>query len=359
MQPDPPSNARKSSSVRARSARFLAMVALMSGNIITAPFDWAHADENGLSFWLPGFFGSLLAAPLQPGWSLTSMYYHTNVAANGSAAVSRQITIGQFNPTVNVSINEHVHGEADIEFLIPSYAFATPVLGGQAAVALVAGYGRNQTSLNATFFATPIPITRTFASSDTVFGLTDLIPQASLRWNSGVNNYMLYATGDKPIGAYDPIDLANLGIGHGALDGGFGYTYFDPKKGHEFSLVSGFTGNFTNMHTGYTNGIDWHTDWAASQFVTKQLQLGVVGYFYQQVTPDQGAAPILGNFESRVIGVGPQIGYIFPLGRWQGYLNLKGYGEFAAQNRPPGWNTWLTFSLSPAPSASAAPIITK
>ena len=68
----------------------------------------------------------MLAAPLQPGWSLTSMYYHTNVAANGSAAVSRQITIGQFNPTVNVSINEHVHGEADIEFLIPSYAFATP-----------------------------------------------------------------------------------------------------------------------------------------------------------------------------------------------------------------------------------------
>ena len=33
--------------------------------------------------------------------------------------------------------------------------------------------------------------------------------------------------------------------------------------------------------------------------------------------------------------------------RLQGYLNLKGYGEFAAENRPAGWNTRLTFSISP------------
>jgi hypothetical protein len=46
----------------------------------------------------------------------------------------------------------------------------------------------------------------------------------------------------------------------------------------------------------------------------------------------------------------------------QGYLNLKGYGEFDNANRPDGWNIWLTFTLSPAPpsaSASAPAIITK
>ena len=32
----------------------------------------------------------------------------------------------------------------------------------------------------------------------------------------------------------------------------------------------------------------------------------------------------------------------------QGYLNLKGYGEFDAANRPSGWNTWLTFEISEA-----------
>jgi hypothetical protein len=45
----------------------------------------------------------------------------------------------------------------------------------------------------------------------------------------------------------------------------------------------------------------------------------------------------------------------------QGYVNFKGYGEFAHDNRPDGWNLWLNFTLSPAPpsSTSAPPIITK
>jgi hypothetical protein len=32
----------------------------------------------------------------------------------------------------------------------------------------------------------------------------------------------------------------------------------------------------------------------------------------------------------------------------QGYLNLKSYWEFANQNRPDGWNAWVTFVISPA-----------
>jgi hypothetical protein len=31
----------------------------------------------------------------------------------------------------------------------------------------------------------------------------------------------------------------------------------------------------------------------------------------------------------------------------QGSLNLRGYWEFAAQNRSSGWNTWLVFSIAP------------
>jgi hypothetical protein len=50
---------------------------------------------------------------------------------------------------------------------------------------------------------------------------------------------MTYLTGDIPVGFYNSSNLANVGIGHGALDGGVGYTYFDPKTGHEFSVVSG------------------------------------------------------------------------------------------------------------------------
>ena len=37
----------------------------------------------------------------------------------------------------------------------------------------------------------------------------------------------------------------------------------------------------------------------------------------------------------------------------QGYLNFKGYKEFAAENRPDGWNAWVTFVISPAAPAAA------
>ena len=194
--------------------------------------------------------------------------------------------------------------------------------------------------------------TRQGQLSDARDGFSDLYPQASLRWNSGVNSWMVYAMGDMPVGTYDSSRLANLGIGHGAIDAGAGYTYFDPKTGHEFSVVTGLTYNFVNPSTDYQNGIDWHVDWGASQFLTKTVQIGAVGYFYQQLTADRGAAPFLGENLGRVAGIGPQIGFIFPAGSMQGYLNLKSYWEFAAENRASGWNAWVTLAFSPTPPAS-------
>jgi len=99
-----------------------------------------------------------------------------------------------------------------------------------------------------------------------------------------------------------------------------------------------------------------HLDLGASQFLTKQLQVGIVGYWYNQLSCDSGSGDRVGCFESRVAGIGPQIGYIIPISKeWQGYINLKGYKEFAAENRPDGWNAWLTFVISPATPGEAPP----
>ncbi len=343
---------------------FRLATALFAFAAIASSTNISLADEGGISFWIPGFFGSLAAAPQQPGWSLASIYYHTDVSASGNAAVAREITIGQFNPKLNASVNANVHGVADLGFVIPTYVFATPFLGGQASASLLMAYGNNDTSLNATATGTigPIPFTKSIALQQDTMGFADLVPQFAVRWNAGVNNYMAYLTGDVPVGKYSSSNLANIGLGHGAIDGGVGYTYFDPKTGHEFSAVFGLTGNFRNQSTGYTSGIDSHLDWGASQFLSKQVQVGLVGYFYEQLTPDSGCAPVLCPFKSRVIGIGPQIGYIFPVAGMQGYVNLKGYGEFDHDNRPDGWNLWLTFVLSSAPPTAEPappPILTK
>jgi hypothetical protein len=323
----------------------------------------SKADEGGVSFWLPGLFGSLAAVPQQAGWSLTTIYYHDRVSADADVARAREITVGRIPVNLNVNLSADLNSRIDLAVVNPTYVFATPVLGGQLAIGLMGIYGRVSTDLAATLSGTigtpfgTFPFSRFDSISDSVTGFGDLYPQIFLRWNAGVHNYMTYITGDIPVGAYDSTRLSNIGIGHGAVDGGVGYTYFNPKTGHEFSGVLGFTYNTTNRSTQYQNGVDMHFDWGASQFLTKQFQIGLVGYVYNEIGCDSGAGDRVGCFQSRVIGVGPQVGFIIPVSTTtQAYLNFKGYKEFDHANRPDGWNAWVTLVLSPAekaPSASA------
>jgi len=341
--------------------------------IIASASGWtpgtARADEGGVSFWIPGFFGSLAAVPTQPGFALETIAYNTNVNADADVARAREFEIGRLNPTLTLTAAASLHNDTGLELFIPSYTFATPVLGGLITAGTIVGVGAGHTSLNATVTASvpPFSVTRADSLDVSAAGNSDVIPLVLWRWHSGVNNFMLYGAGDIPVGVYSSTSLANLGIGHGAADGGFGYTYFDEKKGHEFSAVAGFTYNLINTSTNYQNGVDFHLDWSASQFLTKQWQVGLVGYLYNQVSADSGSGDHVGSFESRVIGIGPQIGYTFPLGKldglgeMQGYLNLKAYGEFDARDRPSGYNVWLTFAFSPAAKTppSTKPMYTK
>jgi hypothetical protein len=338
-----------------------ASLALALGATLSLPAI-CYADEDGISFWLPGIFGSLAAVPQQPGFTFTVSNYFDSVSARGSVAAARQVTIGRFSSSVNVSLNATVTSKIDVAIPYLNYVFTTPVLGGQFAFGMFGIVGNNSTALDGTLTLAsgPFVITRQGSISQTAFSAGDLYPVASLRWNSGVNNWMVYGTGDIPVGDYNPSNLANFGIGHGAAEGGGGYTYFDQKAGHEFSAVTGFTYNLINPRTNYQNGIDWHLDWGASQWLSKTFFIGAVGYFYEQLSPDRGCIPQLCPFESGVIGVGPQIGVIVPAGQIQAYLNLKAYGEFAAHDRPSGYNVWLTLSLSPsAPTNPKSAMLTK
>ena len=311
----------------------------------------ALADQGGVSFWVPGFFGSLAAVPQQPGFNAAAIYYHTSVNAGGEVAAAKQIEVGRVRPNLNVNLNVDLSARADIGFIVPGYVFDTKVFGGQFAVAMLIGYGKQTTTLDGTLSASLGPLSATRQGSITEFatGLADLIPLASLRWNSGVHNLMIYGTTNLRVGTYESTRLANLGLGFNSWDGGIGYTYFDPTKGLEFSATGGVTFNNWNHDTNYKNGIDFHVDFGAAKFLSKQFLVGAVGYIYTQFDADTGSAPILGEVKSRVFGIGPQIGYIFQAAPGvQGYLNLKGYYEFDARDRPEGWNVWATLAFSPA-----------
>jgi len=296
----------------------------------------AVADEAGVSFWLPGQYGSFSAVPSDPGWSFESTYYHA------SAEASRGISFERGG-----AIQAGMKSPSDFFMFTPTYAFATPIFGAQAAFGTTILYGKNATSVSATLTG-PGGNTLSGSKSDEVLAFGDIYPTATLKWNKDVHNFMVYATTGIPVGAYQLNRLSALGLGHWAVDGGVGYTYLNEKAGIEASVVFGLTYNFINPYTQYQSGTDAHLDWALSPILTDKFHIGAVGYFYNQITGDSGVGAKLGSFESRVAGIGPQIGFFIPFFDREAYLNLRAYSEFDAKNRLEGWNAFVTFSVEAA-----------
>jgi hypothetical protein len=297
----------------------------------------AHADQGGVSFWVPGIYASMAAVPPDPGFSMPSTFYFYS----GKAGGSDEFGIGGL-------IAGKVEAKGiEAVFLAPTWVPETPVANGRLALTMMGVVANNEVEARVDFDRLPISLQRT----DDTFGVGDLYPMASISWNSGVNNYKLYATGDIPVGDYDPRRLANIGIGHAAIDGGGAYTYFNPETGHELSATLGFTYNFENDESqDYKNGIDMHLDWGASQWLSKTTMIGVAGYLYYQLTDDtyptdtplgQIRERFLGGFRSKVASVGPQFAHVFEVGGVPVYTTVRGYFEFWAENRLQGESVFL------------------
>lgn len=320
--------------------------------IIALASQAALADEGGASFWLEGSYASFAAVPSTPGWQITAELYYAGTRDSGAAAEERAIrTEGGGTQLVNANVSKNLNSFLQTMTITPAYAFATPVFGAQLVVEVAALVGQNGVGLMETLVTQggPNPVTVQENRYNAVTSFGDLAPQVSLLWSRGVDNFIVYATGNIPVGYFNPQSTANIGIGHGAIDAGGGYTYYNQKTGLEFSFVTGVTYNLIDPLTNYTNGVDWHLDWGASVSPSPSAYVGVAGYAYNQFTPDIGSPPALGPIRSRVIGIGPQFGFNVPVGSgMQADVSLRAYGEFAAQDRPAGWDAWLTLSLSPA-----------
>jgi hypothetical protein len=292
----------------------------------------ARADEGGASVWLPGQFASFASVPGDPGFSLEALFYARQASATAGASFSRGGSLlAGYNTTEQYL------------YLTPSYTFADPVLNGQLWLGVTFSAGRADTSVWGVLTG-PRGNAFSAGNSDTAAGFSDIYPMASLKWQAGANNVMAYIMGSAPVGAYDPNRLAGVGVGHWAIDFGMGYTYM-PEMPFEFSVTAGLTYNFINPTTQYQSGLDAHIDVGTSWSFSDAFYAGAAGYFFKQVSPDTPGSLVLGDFRSQVVGVGPQLGWSLQIGRLATEFNVRGYKEFAAQNRPEGWNVYFTVSL--------------
>ena len=288
------------------------------------------ADEGGVPFWMSGQYASMAAVPMATGWSLVAIPY----VYSGKADKSKTFQHG-------TSINAGLSARESLVLMQLGYVAEEKILGGQPYLGVGWGPGANTTSASVSVVNPSTQLNR----SNTSNGSTDIYPLASLTWNQGNNNFKTYVTGDIPLGTYSPTSLAAIGIGHAAIDAGGGYTYLNNTTGLEFSGVLGATYNWMNTQTNYQNGIDSHLDWSVSQFVSQNWQVGIAGYGYYQLTADSGSGNRVGAFKSRIAAIGPQIGYLFNIGKKQAYINLRAYKEFWAQNRVEGYATIATVSI--------------
>src|SRR5262245_31780403 len=88
--------------------------ALALAAVFTAVPALASADEGGVSFWLPGQYASLIAAPQQPGWAFGSIFIHENLDADGAVAAARQATVGNLPLNVDINLAADLDGQLDI-----------------------------------------------------------------------------------------------------------------------------------------------------------------------------------------------------------------------------------------------------
>ena len=174
----------RSSFVRRKLAASVAALQI-AGAVVVSIATSSRADEGGVSFWVPGFIASLAATPQVPGFSFANILYYSQVSAGGNVAFAKQVAAGNIKVNFNGNLNANVHGSAEPLYLaIPGYTFATPVLGGQAAVLMGIPYGRLQASVDAAISGNlglggpGFTVGRSLTEAVTGFG--DLVPEALL-----------------------------------------------------------------------------------------------------------------------------------------------------------------------------------
>ena len=327
----------KQTSLKARIVFRLAVCALF-----LAAWNTTRADEGGVAFWLSGQYASFAATPQPPGLYLPAMTYFYHGEAAGGVEFER-----------GGGLDLNLQSDLALTFIAPTVVPDIKILGGQPSIGMAFGGGYNRTE--GTVVLNILGHTFRRNRVDDLWGITDLYPNVNLAWNVGVNNFMVYVTGDGPIGSYDANRLAIIGIGHAAVDWGGGYTYLNPKTGLEISAVGGFTYNLENENTHYQNGVDSHLDYAVSQFLSENFHVGVTGYLYYQLTGDSGGGDIVGSFKSKVAAIGGEIGYLFKLGGHEAYANARGYYEYWAENRLQGYAVYAAVNIPLGGPKEAAP----
>ena len=175
----------------------------------------------------------------------------------------------------------------------------------------------------------------------TTFGIGDLFGEGTLSWHIkqfdfAVGSGVWAPTGDSGI----PHTTTRVGAGFWTFMQTAGATwYVDEEKTWAVSALNRYEFNTEQRDTHVTPGDAYTLEWGVSKGVSKQVDLGMVGYYQQQVTANSDSPP---GSRNRVAAVGPEVNVAFP--KQMFFVSVRYNYEFMAENRAQGNAVTLTLT---------------
>ncbi|MGY2041382.1 SphA family protein [Pseudomonas pergaminensis] len=181
--------------------------------------------------------------------------------------------------------------------------------------------------------------------TDDIATVGDPTVGGSLAWSEGKFHWQTGLSVNVPAGDYREGRLANLAYNRWGVDTSTSGTWLDTENGRDLSASAGVTFNGRNDATRYQSGNELHLEWSATQYLSPQQSVGLIGYHYRQLTGDSGAGALLGDFKGRATALGASTSYTFS-GKRPVTVRLKYFHELSVQNRASSDSLFITFAFA-------------
>jgi hypothetical protein len=286
------------------------------------------AVEGAAGFYILGSKTSLGGVIPPPGTYISDISYYY--------AGSTDITLEYAGLTISGGV------DADVYYNLPTAIWVAPgkVLGGNVALSALIPIGWKNVSAG---LAAGSVVSANVSDNDAAFG--DPVLGTAIGWSDGKWHSNIGMLLNIPIGFWEKGNLSNIGFNRWGLDVTGATTYLDPSTGLEVSTAVGFTFNGENPDTNYKSGTEFHLEGAVVQSLSKQVGIGINGYYYEQVTGDSGAGARLGAFEGRVAALGPVLNWNFEIGKIPVSTSLRYFHEFDVRNRLEGDSGFFSLTI--------------